>query len=346
MTRQNLAPLVLTPGDPEGIGPEVTWKAIQKLKLPAGLNILCVGSEAAFKKLGAPIIHFDLQSPPKKTYAPPNAGRKPNRPSIWLLPAPETTRPENFLPGFQAGWSIEKATELVMNGIGSALITGPISKERLNRGGFSYPGHTEFLAALCKAQSVTMMLANEVLRVAMVTTHLPLSQVAQSIRSDDIVRAVHQTIEGLQQFWGISLPKIGVAALNPHAGEAGLFGREEIDVITPTIRALQSDLQHKCELSGPFPADTLFAKHVLETKKKRFDAIICMYHDQGLIPVKLLDFHQTVNITLGLPIIRTSVDHGIGSDIAGQGIADPSSLCAAIQLATSFVKRRKKRLLQ
>ena len=150
-----------------------------------------------------------------------------------------------------------------------------------------------------------------------------------------------QTAENLQNFWGIQTPKIAITSLNPHAGEAGRLGREEIEIIQPEISHLKRIYRKKIEIHGPFPADTLFAKHILSLKKDRWDAVVCMYHDQGLIPVKLLDFKKTVNITLGLPIIRTSVDHGVGFDIAGKGIADPSSLIAAIDLAASMVKKRQ-----
>ena len=336
--------IALTPGDPGGIGPEITWKAISSRSLtPNTPPILCIGAREPFEKLRVPIVECDLN---QSSLIPP----KRKRPFIWLLAAPDKAPQKAFLPGFQAGWSIEKATQLVINGTASSLVTGPISKERLQKGGYIYPGHTEFLAHLCKTREVTMMLANSLLRVSLVTTHISLKDVSGHLTGDRILRAITQTSQGLRTLWGIAKPRIAVAALNPHAGESGLFGREEIELITPTLNNAQKELSHECEISGPFPADTLFAKHILSQKKSSkndspnhyFDAIVCMYHDQGLIPVKLLDFHHTVNITLGLPMIRTSVDHGVGFDIVGKGTANPSSLEAALKLATQFIEKRQK----
>lgn len=322
--------LVLTPGDPAGIGPEITWKAIQK-RFKKSLPILCVGARDPFVRLKAPIVEFDPQGPiPKR-----------KRPFIWLLPAPEKAPDGRFLAGYQAGWSIETATKRVLEGKAAALVTGPISKERLQKGGYLYPGHTEFLAQLSGSANVTMMLANSDLRVTLVTTHVALHRVSEVLTREKIRKTVLHTAQGLIKFWKIKKPRIAVTALNPHAGEAGLFGREEIDIITPEIAAIQKDFP-AIDVSGPYPADTLFAKNALSPKKDRFDAVVCMYHDQGLVPVKLLDFQNTVNVTLGLSLIRTSVDHGVAFDIAGRGVADPSSLQAALDLATQFIKNRQK----
>jgi 4-hydroxythreonine-4-phosphate dehydrogenase len=181
-----------------------------------------------------------------------------------------------------------------------------------------------------------MMLANDQLRVSLVTIHLALKDVARAITEKEIRRAVMQTDQALRDGWGIRKPRIAVTGLNPHCGEQGLFGKEEIRVIAPAIRRLQAQ---GLAVSGPHPADTFFAQQIALPSAERCDAVVCMYHDQGLIPVKLLDFSRTVNVTLGLPIIRTSVDHGVGFDIAGKNQADPSSLEAAIQLATEMVAR-------
>jgi 4-hydroxythreonine-4-phosphate dehydrogenase len=327
--------IVITPGDPHGIGPEITWKALRRFyKKKASVVLLCVGAKEPFQKLKVPIIECD----PLVSLEPP----KRKGPFVWLWASPEQAPPGKLLEGFQCGWAIEKATYLVKTGDAAAIATGPISKDRLQKGGYLYPGHTEFLADLCQVPFVTMMLANDILRVTLVTTHLSLKDVPAAVTRERIRRTIHQTAEGLTQFWGIAKPRIGVAALNPHAGEKGLFGREELEVIEPEIKKLNEESAGKFELTGPTPADTLFANHVLASPKDRFDAVVCMYHDQGLIPVKLLDFHRTVNVTLGLPIIRTSVDHGVGFDIAGKGIADPSSLCSAIELATHFVQKRQR----
>jgi 4-hydroxythreonine-4-phosphate dehydrogenase len=253
------------------------------------------------------------------------------------------------LAGFQAGWSIQTATDLAQKKLVSALVTGPIHKERMTAGGFSFPGHTEFLAKLCSKRGaparVTMMLANDLLRVSLVTTHLAVGRAPKKITAQAIRLATLNTYQSLRDWWGIRKPKIAIAALNPHAGEGGLFGHEEKTIIAPAVRTLARSLRGKAELIGPLPADTLFAKHILAPQSRRYDAVICMYHDQGLIPVKLLDFPHTVNITLGLPIIRTSVDHGVGFDIAGKGVADPTSMDAALHLAARLVRlsRQKKR---
>jgi 4-phospho-D-threonate 3-dehydrogenase / 4-phospho-D-erythronate 3-dehydrogenase len=321
--------LAVTPGDPEGVGPEIVWETIRRQSYQfKKATLLCVGAKEPFRRMGARIIDAD-----PATLTPP----KEPRPHVWLLPAP--TRSENFLPGFQSGWAIEAATALIKKGRAQALVTGPISKERLQRGGYHYCGHTDFLASLCGTKEVTMMLANKSLRISLVTTHIALKDVPKSLTQQTIKRCILHTADHLRGWWGIRHPRIAVAALNPHAGESGLFGKEEIQLIAPTLEDLRT--RGEFDLLGPLPADTLFAKHILSPKKERFDAVVCMYHDQGLIPVKLLDFPRTVNVTLGLPIVRTSVDHGTGFDIAGKGVADPSSLQSAIQMAIDISEKRK-----
>jgi 4-hydroxythreonine-4-phosphate dehydrogenase len=330
--------LAVTPGDPDGIGPEVTWKAIRKLsgKVP----ILCIGARAPFEKLRAKIEEVTTEDLEDRA-ALVKRMRKARGPRVFLFPAP--TPPASAVasvPGFQSGWSIVEATRLALSGFASALVTGPISKERLQAGGFRFPGHTEFLAQLAAGQDrppipVTMMLANDLLRVSLVTIHLALKDVPAALDATALRTTISQTAEFLRQRLGIRRPRIAVAALNPHAGEAGLFGDEEARIIAPELERLSSD--RSFVLSGPHPADTLFAKHFLAKKSEKHDAIVCMYHDQGLIPVKLLDFKRTVNITLGLPFVRTSVDHGVGFDIAGKGRADPSSMISAIEMAIRLV---------
>jgi 4-hydroxythreonine-4-phosphate dehydrogenase len=337
--------LILTPGDPAGIGPEIVWKTLGSGDFQRkGIRILCVGARAPLEEHGARIVAHDSED--SWLSARESA---PNEPVIHLLSAPVSTpapvkRSAAALAGFQSGWSISRAVKIVRalenRGERAALVTGPISKERLQAGGFPFPGHTELLAHLCKADKVRMMLANDLLRITLVTTHIPLSQVPRAVTGARIEATLSQTAEHLTRWWGITRPRIGVAALNPHAGESGLFGKEEIRVIAPAIRRFQRKHAKRCEISGPLPADTLFANNSLADPKDRFDAVVCMYHDQGLIPVKLLDFKRTVNITLGLPIVRTSVDHGVAFDIAGTGQADPSSLRQAMKLAVEILERR------
>jgi len=311
--------LAVTPGDPDGIGPEILWKVLRrgKYKSSSSVNLLCVGARKPFEKLGAPIVEYKPGLIPKR-----------KTPYIWLCSAP--VKRTSHLSGFQSGWSIKKAVQLVQGGNAAALVTGPISKERLRKAGFRFFGHTDFLAQLCKSK-VTMMLANKKLRVSLVTTHLPLNRVAKHIDRKKIKRTVEHTVQFLRINENIRRPRIAIAALNPHAGERGELGLEEIKIIAPEIRLLSKKLRNSCSLVGPLPADTLFTQH------SKYDAVVCMYHDQGLIPVKMLDFSHTVNVTLGLPFVRTSVDHGVAFDIAGKGIADPKSLECAIELAIRLV---------
>ncbi|MBY0469886.1 4-hydroxythreonine-4-phosphate dehydrogenase PdxA [bacterium] len=330
--------LAVTPGDPEGIGPEVVWKSFQKnwdfLKRE-NISPVCFGARAPFDAMGVRIRELKL------TDFASQAQAVPSEPTIQIVAAPIKTSKKS-LPGFQCGWAIKTAVGEIRKGILGGLVTGPISKERLQQGGFMYPGHTEFLAALCKVRNVTMMLANDQLKITLVTTHLPLSAVSKAITPKAIERAVLHTSASLQDWFRISKPRIAVAALNPHAGENGLLGKEEKKVIGPEITRLQKKHSGRFEISGPHPADTLFAQNQIAELSEKFDAVVCMYHDQGLIPVKLLDFPKTVNVTLGLPIIRTSVDHGVGFDIVGKNKADPSSFGAALLMAADLCKRNSK----
>lgn len=328
--------LLITPGDPDGIGPEIVFKTLREKKflrlLPKGTSLVCVGARAPFESLGAGIIEITETQLRARVLPKSNHG-------LYLLASPSRAPRGKLLPGYQAGWAIKKSVELILLGAADGLVTGPISKERLQRGGFKYTGHTDFLADLCpKKPEVTMMLANSKLRITLVTVHMSLAQVPKAVTPSRL----RQTIEHTRVFLHslkIKNPNIGIAALNPHAGENGLFGHEEERVITPVVKFLQKDARRRnYRLSGPLPADTLFANHIAARAADRFDAVVCMYHDQGLIPVKLLDFPRTVNVTLGLPFVRTSVDHGVAFDIAGQNKADPSSLRSAIELAADWVR--------
>ncbi len=229
--------------------------------------------------------------------------------------------------------AIERGVEMVRSGECSALVTNPIAKKVLIDAGFGFPGHTEFLGHLTGAPRAVMMLAIEGLRVVPVTVHEPLAKVPALLTEDLIVETARITAAALQRDFGIAAPRLALAGLNPHAGEGGAMGREEETVIRPAIARLQAD---GLSVTGPHPADTLF--HV--AARARYDAALCMYHDQALIPLKTIDFDRGVNVTLGLPIIRTSPDHGTAFDIAGKGIANPASLIAAIELAADLAARR------
>ena len=225
--------------------------------------------------------------------------------------------------------SIETAVRLAQSGRVCGLVTNPISKATLYQAGFAYPGHTEFLAALTGAPLAVMMLANEELRVVPVTVHLALRAALDRLDTDLIVRTARVTAHALKTQFGIARPRLAIAGLNPHAGEGGAMGREEITIIQPAIDALRAEGIHA---TGPYPPDTLFT----DAARPGYDVAICMYHDQALIPLKTLDMSHGVNITLGLPIVRTSPDHGTAFDIAGLGRADPASLVAALRLAATM----------
>jgi len=229
--------------------------------------------------------------------------------------------------------SIRRAVDLTREGGGAAVVTNPIHKASLYSEGFAFPGHTEYLAHLTGAPDPVMMLSIEGLKVVPVTVHLPLAEAVATLSANRIITATRALATALRRDFGIAAPRIVVAGLNPHAGESGALGREEIDVIQPAIDALKAEGHN---VSGPLPADTLF--HA--AARARHDAAVCMYHDQALIPLKTLDFHGGVNTTLGLPIVRTSPDHGTAFDIAGKGLADPSSLLASLRLADRMARTR------
>jgi len=246
---------------------------------------------------------------------------------VWGKPDAETGRA-------MASY-IETAVRLLQHGDLVAMVTCPISKAALQAAGYLYPGHTEMLAALSGAREVGMMMAGKKLRVTLVTIHKRLAEVPAAITRASVVKTITMTHETLRCDFGIAAPKIAVAGLNPHGGEEGLFGDEESREITPAIHAarLKGWL-----VDGPFPPDTLFNRAAAGS----FDAVVCMYHDQGLIPFKLLHFEDGVNVTMGLPIVRTSVDHGTAYDIAGKGLANPASLVAAVAMAAEIAENRRR----
>jgi 4-hydroxythreonine-4-phosphate dehydrogenase len=229
--------------------------------------------------------------------------------------------------------SIDKAVALAQSGEAAAVVTNPIHKASLYGAGFKFPGHTEYLASLCGGVAPVMMLAIEGLRVVPVTVHLALGDAVRALTREAIVAAAAAAHQALIRDFGVAAPRLAVAALNPHAGEGGAMGQEEQTIIAPAVAALAA---RGIDVKGPLPADTLFHAGA----RARYDAVICMYHDQALIPLKTLDFAGGVNITLGLPIVRTSPDHGTAFDIAGKDRADPSSLLAALRMAERIAKQR------
>jgi 4-hydroxythreonine-4-phosphate dehydrogenase len=232
--------------------------------------------------------------------------------------------------------TIKLAAQGCLTGKYQAMVTCPIHKGIINDAGIEFTGHTEYLAELTHTPKVVMMLLNQVMRVALVTTHIPLKDVAAQVTADELNAVIRILHADMQSKFGIAKPRIGVCGLNPHAGEAGHLGREELDTIIPALNGLRA---LGMDLVGPIPADSLFTPE----KVKQFDAILAMYHDQGLTPLKYAGFGESVNITLGLPIIRTSVDHGTALDIAGKNMAHAGSLRAALKLARSCVQRSESR---
>lgn len=317
-------------GDPAGIGPEVTAKAWQKLRM--GKTPFCV--------LGDPALYHFV---PTRLISRVSEAYQIFGDALPVLEGFETAgvlagQPSPHHAGVVLA-SIERGVDLVLAGQAQALVTAPIAKSVLMAAGFSHPGHTEFLGALlattpfAQTRGPVMMLAVDGLRVVPVTIHCALSEVASRLTQEAIVHAARVTAEALQRDLGLTTPRLVVAALNPHAGEDGAFGDEEGRVIAPAVKALQA---LGIKVRGPLPADSLFHAEA----RTKFDAAICMYHDQALIPLKALDFWGGVNATLGLPIIRTSPDHGTGFDIAGRGIARPESMIAAIRMAATMAEGR------
>jgi 4-hydroxythreonine-4-phosphate dehydrogenase len=321
-------PLIgITMGDPTGIGPEVVVKALSCEKVYALCRPVVLGDAAILEKekksLNAPpAIHVieDLRQAAFTcgTLDVISLSRLDPGRLRYGLPDKET--------GTAMGSYIVRAAAMAVSREIDAMVTGPINKKSLQEGGHLYPGHTEMLARLTGTRDVVMMLAGEKLRVVLVTIHCALNQVPQLISKEKILNTLLITHQALKSSFSLPAARIAVASLNPHAGEEGMFGAEERQMILPAITQAR---ELGVNASGPYPADTLF----YYAARGQYDAVVCMYHDQGLIPLKLLHFEDGVNITLGLPIIRTSVDHGTAYDIAGKGVANPASLIQAVTIA-------------
>lgn len=331
----NRPPLALSLGDPAGIGPEITAKAWRALR-ETGPAFMVVGDALALESApgGA--------APVTAVTGPEDAVRVfPEAIPVLDLPLAAPVVAGQPSPAYAQAvirW-IETGAGLALSGQVSGLVTAPIAKAPLYAAGFGFPGHTEFLAELTAAgrhdgaRGPVMMLTAADLRVALVTIHEPLAKVSSLLTVEKIVNAGLVVAQALRRDFGIAAPRLAVAGLNPHAGESGTIGREETEVVEPAVRALR---ELGVDARGPAPADTLFHAEA----RTRYDAVLCLYHDQALIPVKMLDFWGGVNVTLGLPIVRTSPDHGTGFDIAGRGLARPDSLIAAIRLAAEIAARR------
>jgi 4-hydroxythreonine-4-phosphate dehydrogenase len=327
------APLVLTIGEPAGIGGEVTLKAWLARDVEGLAPFFVLDVPERLTRLAAAL---RLDVPVRAIRAPEEASAVFAR----ALPVLPIALPHPAVPGkpdtnnaAAVIGAITSAVGFVQQGRAAAIVTNPIQKETLYAAGFAHPGHTEYLGELAGELTAIMMLACPGLRVVPVMVHRSLADSVAQLRTADIVTAGRIAAAALTRDFGIAQPRLAVAGLNPHAGENGTIGHEEIDIIAPAVKALR-DLG--IAVTGPAPADTLF--HA--AAREHYDAVICMYHDQALIPLKTIDFDRGVNITLGLPFIRTSPDHGTACDIAGKGIANPASLIAAIALAGELVQRR------
>jgi 4-hydroxythreonine-4-phosphate dehydrogenase len=328
-----MQPLALTMGDPAGIGGEIslrTWLLLRQ----AGPAFVALDDPDRLRDL-ARTLNLPVRIQPVATPAEAAEVFPTALPVLPVLlaatPIPGQPNPANAKAVVA---SIEQATRLAQSGAAGAVVTNPINKAALYQAGFAYPGHTEFLAALTGASGQQiMMLASPMLRVVPVTVHASLRDSIAMLTTDMIVAASRTTAAALRRDFGIAAPRLAIAGLNPHAGEQGALGTEETTLVQPAIDALRAD---GIDVSGPWPPDTMFTA----AARNRYDVAICMYHDQALIPLKTLDMDHGVNVTLGLPIVRTSPDHGTAFDIAGKGIADPTSLIAAINLAAQLATRR------
>ena len=317
--------IALTCGEPAGIGPEIAAGAWARLRgrvpffvigdpahLPEGTPVAVIGSPSEAARAGAGALPVLAHSFP----GPRRAGQ------------PQAAQARAVVE------VIARGVEIVQAGQAAALCTAPIHKQALQEGaGFGFPGHTEYLAHLAGGVRVAMMLAGPSLRVVPATIHIPLAEVPSALTAERLEEAIRITHAALVRDFAIPAPRLAVAGLNPHAGEGGRMGREEIEVIIPVLDRLRAG---GMDLRGPMSADTMF--HA--AARARYDAAIAMYHDQALIPIKTLDFDRGVNVTLGLPFVRTSPDHGTALDIAGQGVADPASLIAALEMADRLVRAR------
>lgn len=327
-------PLAIAMGDSAGIGPEITAKAWSARALHSLAPFFAVGDPRAVAKVwDGPLARISDPAEAADAFAD-------------ALPIISTGDAGEVVPGTPdvdsarcALQALEMATGLTKSGAASALVTGPVSKAQLYRIGFTYPGQTEFVAERCGVASdnTVMMLAGPTLRVVPITVHVPLAEVPHLISTELIVAKARVTARGLHRNFGIERPRLAFAGLNPHAGESGAIGREEIDTLAPALEQLRAE---GVDAIGPFAADTMFHARA----RAGYDAALCLYHDQALIPIKTLHFDDGVNTTLGLPIVRTSPDHGTAFGIAGRDEANPGAMIAAIRMAAAQAERRAEAL--
>lgn len=331
--------VAITMGDPCGVGPEIIVKCLRSRSLFEHCRPVIVGDFNALAR-ARDLIGANLTM--RLVEHPAELGKPAEADAVTIISHSDLAR-EDLIFGQPSPatcraviGAIEEATRLALAGRVEAVCTCPINKAHLKKQGFAFPGHTEFLQELTGAVHVVMMLAGPRLRVALATIHHALAEVPRLLTEDLLYRTIAMTAQALRRDFGLTRVRLGVAGLNPHAGEDGLFGCEERELIQPVIQSFQG--REGFQVTGPWSPDTLFHR----AYEGEFEAVVAMYHDQGLIPIKLVHFHDAVNVTLGLPIIRTSVDHGTAYELAGTGQAHPGSLEAALRLAAHMARNRRR----
>ena len=312
--------VAITMGDPVGVGPEVVLKAVASPKVGRAARCVVVGDAGVLERVSKKI---KVRLP--KSVEVVSASRLA---AAKLKPARPTKATGEAMISY-----IDEAVRLIEKGVAHAVATAPITKDAAKKAGFRFPGHTEYLAHLTGSKDFVMMLGGDKLKVALVTIHEPLKKVPRLVTKARVLKTIKITAAAFKRDFGIKKPRIAVAGLNPHAGEGGIMGNEDISIITPAVRAAK---RAGINATGPLPADTVF----FAAAKGDFHVVVCMYHDQGLGPMKLLHFDDGINVTLGLPIIRTSVDHGTAYDIAWKGKANHASMVNAIVTAAEMAKKR------
>ncbi|NTW59589.1 MAG: 4-hydroxythreonine-4-phosphate dehydrogenase PdxA [Nitrospirae bacterium] len=331
----NKKPLIaITMGDPAGIGPEIIAKVFDTGEVFSHCRPVIVGNAGVMKKIVEDLrLSVSMRTIGTIAEADPASGKADVLHLANVDLAKHLWGRPNAASGKAVVEYVKLAAELAMSRKVDAIVTAPINKEMMNAAGFDYSGHTELLASLTNSTNYGMMFVGGGLKLILVTIHHAITDLPRLITRDRVLRTIRLAHAAMQGF-GIEKPRVGVAAFNPHASEGGLFGHEELDEILPAVLAARGE---GIDASDPLPADTLFFK----ARNNYFDIVVAMYHDQGLAPLKMLAFGNAVNVTVGLPIIRTSVDHGTAYDIAGKGCADPSSLLEAVKLAAQISKHQK-----
>ncbi len=330
----DLPRIVVTMGDPSGIGPEVIVKALSDAPLRHQARFLVVGNSPLFARalelIGVPLRLVQVSGFDDPAF-------DPDALNLLDAVAVDWHRLPLGMPSAEGGkgaaQAVEIATHLTLNGVANGMVTAPISKQALQMAGVPFPGHTEFLAALCGVKETRLMLVCDELRVVHATGHMALREAIAALTPERIVRTAELSLPVLH-WLGVEHPRIAVASLNPHAGEGGMFGEEDERIVRPAVEELRTKGH---EVYGPLPADSVFWR----ARNGEFDLVVALYHDQGHIPIKVLAFERSVNLTVGLPIIRTSPDHGVAFDIAWQNKANPTSMKMAMALAAQMAHRRE-----